>query len=116
MADLELREGTIEPTTFTLSRNAVAYDLTGLEVRMRRRDGKNVDDVFATTDSSPLLVVTTAASGIVTFTPTAATTWEGNNAAYKYMLYFEVEVTTDNWYAWEEADNVSVTIVPKFID
>ena len=114
MANLELREGTIEPTVFTLSRNAVAYDLSGLEVRMRRRDGKNADDVFTTTDASPLLVVTTAASGILTFTPTAATTWKGVAADYKYQLYFEVEITAGNWYAWAEADNVEVAIIPKF--
>ena len=114
MADLELREGTIEPTVFTLTRNSVAYDLTSKEVRMRRRTGKKIDDVFTTTDASPLLVVTTAASGIVTFTPTAAATWAGAAAAYEYDLYFEVEISSGKWYAWAEADNVEVKIVPKF--
>ena len=113
MADLELREGSIEPITFTLSRNYAAYDLTGKAIRMRRRSGTHIDDLFTSTDVSPRLAVTTAASGIVTFTP-LSTTWKGVSAEYEYFLYFEVEVTAGKWYAWAEAIDIKIKIIPKF--
>jgi hypothetical protein len=114
MADLNLREGSREPITLTLTRAGVAYDLTGKAVRLRRRDGKGNEDMFSTTDVSPLLVVTTPASGILTFTP-GATTWGNVNAAGSYKFYVEVEVSSGVWYAWEESDNKEVKISDAFL-
>jgi len=115
MSTLELREGSREPITITLTRGGVAYDLGAKAVRMRRKNGKSEPtyDTFATTDTPALLVVTTAASGILTFTP-AATTWKGAEVNYKYEFYIEVEVSTGVWYAWKEAENEKVKIEPAF--
>jgi hypothetical protein len=114
MSILELRENSREPITFTLTRAGAAYDLGTKAVRMRRRDGRGTDDVFATTDTPALLVATTPASGILTLTP-AAGTWCGVSADWKYFLYFEVEVSSGVWYAWEEATNTDVKIIPAFL-
>ena len=113
MSDITVREGSREPMIFTLKRGGVVYDLGSKAVRMHRRDGRGNDDMFATTDTSPLLVATTPAGGVLTFTPGAGT-WEGDAAGWQYFVYFEVEVSTGVWYAWAEHRNVEVTISPAF--
>jgi hypothetical protein len=78
---------------------------------MRRSNGKDIDDVFSTADVSPLLVVTTPASGVLTFTP-AVDTWGGERAGWAYELFFEVDFGAGDWRAFPEDNNVKVTIVP----
>lgn len=117
IADLMVREGSREPITFTLKRGGVPYSLEGKAVRMRRRSWKKIDDHFETTDTSPLLVKTPGTGGVVTFTP-EENTWEYMPSAkeYTYLIYFEVEVSSGIWYAWREAVDLRIKVVPGFGD
>jgi|GEM_PF-5002486 len=115
MSDLDLREGSQETITFLLTSAGAPYNLGAFTVYLRRRNGRNATDSFATTDLPALLVVTNAAGGEVQFTPDAATVWLGNPGEYKYSIYFEVETAPGVLIAFPEYTNLSVAIAPAFL-
>lgn len=113
MYDLTLREGSCEPITFTLHRGGLPYNLGTKVVRLLRRDWKKEDDQFATSDPDPLLVVTNALNGIVTFNP-KVDTWKWDPNGSLYLVNFEVDISSGVIYTFPEATNLQIKIVPNF--
>jgi hypothetical protein len=82
------REGTTEPITITLYNNDVAADISGytkVSIFLRSADGGTQSEA-ATTDNG--VVVTTAASGVITFHPSKLTTAlvYSKGAYYGYII------------------------------
>jgi hypothetical protein len=100
------RKGEVTPREYTLKSGGSAINLSGVTaVRLHyRRAGDTAWNMASTVDSSPMLAITTAASGIVTFTPTA-TFWQVG----VYTIYFSVDTGTD--YSLPNTDYYSVTVV-----
>jgi hypothetical protein len=90
------RKGETTARIWTLKSDGVAINLAGataVKMIYKYTDaGRAVTDwqTVSTLDASPILVVTTAASGICTFTPTASF-WKAGS----YRMYFVIDDTTD---------------------
>jgi len=99
------RKGDTEARPFTLKADGVAISLGSAVVKMRyRTGGTRTWSTISTADTpNPMLVVTNAASGIVTFTPTA-TFW----VVGVYEIYFSVDGTTD--YNLPRSEMYTVTV------
>ena len=114
MYDRTLREGSCEPISFLLKRDGNPYNLGTMPVRMLRRNCNKIDDEFATTDAESLLVTTNAVGGIVTFSPRVEIwKWESGKDNI-YLVYFEVEVSPEIWYAFSEETNLQIKVIPAF--
>jgi hypothetical protein len=99
MADTALadaRKGETTARVWTFKADGVAINLTGATIIKMYYEytdpGRSTTDWICVTtlDTGPMLVVTTAASGICTFTPTEDFWKEGS-----YRIYFFVDHTTN---------------------
>lgn len=103
-----VRVGEEEDVVFTLTRNAVAFDLsaiTSVTLRWLDQDG----DTGSTDNLTGLLSVTDAPAGEVTLSPNG-TFWA---ASGYYDVYLDVLLAA-KVYTFERTGNYRFYIVPKF--
>lgn len=113
MSDLELRENSQEPITFTLVRNGSPFDLTDRECILKRRDVHNLQDDFSTLDPNPMLTISNSSSGILIFQPDDDT-WRGLESGWKYYVYMLAETSSGSgrFYSFPESETKEIAIYP----
>ncbi len=120
MGEIDVRAGSQEPVDFVLKEDTTGdgipdtgIDLTGitsLEMRLKAKSDGSISS-FLNTDPSPQLVVVTAASGIVQFTP-GVLDWVFDDIQYEG--YFKIIDGPGNVIPVPEGNNFLIIVKEAF--
>ena len=108
-----IREKTTSDLQFTLKSDGTAIDLSGVDhIRFDMIDKNRKVYRYNSSDASPAIVITTPASGIITFTPPDSSVFQYLSSPYR--LYIWVFETSTKAYAVPEDSEMIIKLTKEF--